>query len=127
MRTLATAVLAATLALAVASSASAASPVQRLVYNKAVAYWTTQAKAHKTPVRCQAWSAQALTAKYECVFGGGQYRMVIHYGGKCQVQVDAYKAWVGTTDPTARVGDPVLLPLCHKGWQSELPTPWTAA
>lgn len=111
------------LSLVIAAPASAA-PVQRLVYSKAVSYWTAEAKAHKTRIRCEAWSPQALVAKYECVFGAGKYRMVLRYGGKCQVQVDAYKAWLGTNDPTARVGDSVLLPLCRKGWQAELPTPW---
>jgi len=122
--TLSVAAAVAVVAMLLAPSARAGEdPVPRLVYGKAVAYWKSEAKAHKVRIACEPWSPSGLTGRYECRFGG-KYRVRLLYGGRCRVWAALYRIVPGGTVGD-RVGEDELLALCRPGWQRSLPTPWS--
>lgn len=114
-----------TAALALASTATAAPPVPRIAYGKAVAYLTAQAKAHKTKISCEKWNSNGLIAKYECVFGTTR-AVRITYGGDCKIMVGLYGGARTDYGFLDRIGDRREVQLCRNGWQKELPTPWSS-
>ncbi len=107
-------------ALVFASAASAAPPVPRLVYTKAVAYVTAQAKAHHMKVTCDPYTADGLTGRWACTFGA-KYQLRMRGGQDCQLQADLY---VGPAFVLYTAAQPTTITLCHPGWQKTLPTPW---
>lgn len=107
-------------ALAFTASASAAPPVPRLVYSKAVAYAMAQGKAHHVKVTCAAWSPVGLTAHYDCTFGS-KARLDMDVGAPCHLSASLY----GGPNLDLRIGEARYITLCRAGWQKDLPMPWT--
>lgn len=105
----------------------AATPIQRLTYAKAVAYWKAQGKQHGMTVACLPWTAKWVSSDYGCTFGTvNRVDVVAQSKTRCELVVGVYEKTHSVRGGNALTGSlgNVRVPMCKRGWQANLPSPW---